>query len=62
MMPFPEKAVALLARAYRANDNCNPDVGFGWPDQHFIDIAARELGLDPATLDMVTIRMKVAEK
>ncbi|OWZ90415.1 hypothetical protein B9J07_27910 [Sinorhizobium sp. LM21] len=59
-----ETAVYHLAVALRDYDNCNPDVGMGWPDRHFIDQAAKQLGLTAADFDAnhVTDLMRSARR
>jgi hypothetical protein len=38
-------AVLALARALKAYDDCNPDVGMGWFWSHFVDEAMKQLDL-----------------
>ena len=48
-----ELAIGLLAKAYEANYNSNPDIGFGYQLSHFISLAARDLGLTPNDYDSI---------
>ena len=55
-----DNAVYLLASSYRRYDNCNPDVGMGWMDDHYVDQALKDLGIAKKDIsyDVVVTKMK----
>lgn len=43
IMEDKTKAIYKLAVSLRAYDNAYPDIGPGWNDSHFIDLALKEM-------------------
>ena len=42
-MAEKDRVIYRLAVVYRAYDDANPDVGMGWDDDHFIDMALADM-------------------
>lgn len=57
-----DHAIYHLAVALKAFDDCNPDVGMGPGYGHFIDQAARELGLSNTDYDFDWVINQMKDK